>query len=663
MTGVDDDALAGWVRAVLPDGVWSRATVGDVARELSSVLTHDQPGWRARLDALAARMSPEQLPSHLDDPEAHWFASLVGQIGVALPGSWESLGWAPSVELMPMGSDLPEEVTACVVDRRALTARYDAIVIGSGAGGGVAAQELTQAGRSVLVVERGGMPSTPDLAGDLLRSARPDAGLGALAGLPIQKSPHGLDWNVDPTAARWSIGTFGLGGGTRVSGAQAWRYAPQDFALASTYGVPEGSSLADWPVTYADLEPYYAHAEFEWGVAGAEGRGVHEGHRSGPYPLPPMPRTRPSGVLRAGAERLGWSSQCVPLLVNSEPYRGRPACVRCAQCVGFACPIGAKAGSQNTALWRAARTSRMTIILDARVTELMAEASGCVTGALIRGVDADGPWERRIDADEIVLAAGAVETARLLLSTRTARDPDGLGNQHDQVGRHLQGTRGAEALGVFDEAINDGLGPGPAIATLEFRHGNDGLVGGAVLANEYVPTPASALAALQEAGFVPLTGDEVLPTLARLLPRVQRIAGVGNTVPMADARVTLDASRTDAWGVPVARVTRAAHSEDNRLREHLIDRSVEWLDAAGATRVARRVGRALERRQAGTARMGHDPATSVCDPLGRIWGHPNVRVVDASAHVTSGGVDPALTTVANAYRVMDHLDDGERASF
>ncbi|GMA35877.1 GMC oxidoreductase [Demequina litorisediminis] len=468
---------------------------------------------------------------------------------------------------------------------------------------------------------------------------------------------------ADPTAARWSIGAFGLGGGTRVSGAQAWRYAPQDFALASTYGVPERSSLADWPVTYDELEPYYAHAEFEWGVSGAQGHGINEGHRSAPFPLPPMPRTRPSGVLREAAERLGWTTQSVPLLINSEPYRGRPACVRCAQCIGFSCPIGAKAGSQNTALWRAARTSRTSIVLDARVSELIADADGRITGAVVRGVDADGTWEERISADEVVLAAGAVETARLMLSTRTAREPDGLGNAYDQVGRNLQGRPGVEVLGVFDDAVNDGLGPGPAIATLDFRHGNAGHVGGAVLANEYVPTPASALAALQGAGLVPMAGDEVLPTLARLMPRMQRVAGMGHAIPRADARVTLDRSAVDAWGVPVVRISREPHPEDARLCDLLANRAEQWLREAGATQTARRPGAGAEARQTGTARMGSDPSKSVIDPLGRVWGHTNVRVVDPSSHVTTGGTDPLLTTIALAYRVMDHVDEGSGDAF
>ncbi|WP_084128271.1 GMC oxidoreductase [Demequina sp. NBRC 110055] len=670
MTGVDDEALARWVGAVLPDAASSASTLDSIVTELRAVIAHDHPEWRPRIADLMARLSPDDAGDHLADPELRWFAALVGQVGVAQPDVWPAIGWSPSLAPMPPGSDLPDEVTACVIDRRALLGHYDAIVIGSGAGGGVAAQELTQAGRTILVIERGGMPPTGELTRDILRSARPDGGLGALAGLPILGSPRGAEGQQDfgrgdvrthrgdPTRARWSIGAFGLGGGTRVYGAQAWRFAPQDFALASTYGVPDGSSLVDWPVAYEEMEPYYAHAEFEWGVSGAPGVGVHEGERSGPYPLPPLPRTRPSGPLREGATMLGWNTQCVPMLVNSEPYRGRPACVRCAQCIGFACPVGAKAGSQNTSLWRAARTGRMSIILDARVIELSTDAQGRVTGALVRGMDGDGRWERRIDADEFVLGAGAVETARLLLSSRSSAAPDGLGNTHDQVGRHLQGRLGIEAIGLFEEPINDNLGPGPAIATLDFRHDNDGLTGGAVLANEHVPTAASALAALQQAQLVPFAGSAVLSTLARLLPRLQRVAGYGHPMPVADARVTLEAGSTDAWGAPVVRVVRRSHAHDSRLRAALGERAADWLSAAGAQHVVTTRAPLVEPRTAGTARMGDNPGTSVVDPRGRVWGHPNVIVVDVSVFPTTGGVDPDLTTVANAYRVLDGLDEG-----
>lgn len=651
-----EDDLAVWAAAVLPDGAWPSARGQDFLRRLTMVLEHDHPDWRARLRSISERMQPADLPSRTDDRDVQWFAGTVGQVAATEPASWPALGWSPSQAPMPEGSDLPDEVPAAVVTRRALLGHYDAIVIGSGAGGGVAAQELAEAGRTVLVVERGAAPPTGELARDHLRS--PSTHARAVAGARLD-----TDGPADP---RWGASAFGVGGGTRVYGAQAWRFAPQDFTMASTYGVPDGSAQADWPITYDDMEPHYAHAEFEWGVSGAPGPRAHEGRRSVPYPLPPLPRTRAASRLVGGANQLGWGTLPVPMLINSEPYRGRPACVQCSQCLGFACPVGAKSGSQNTALLRAARTGRTSFVLQSRVAHLTTRADGTVQGVLVRGFDDEGLWERRIDADEVVIAAGAVESARILLSSRSERDPRGVGNRYDQVGRYLQGQAQVGAIGIFGDAVSDLKGPGAGIATTDFRHGNDGLIGGGILTNDYVPTPASALRQLQAAGLLPLAGAEVMPRLARLLPRMQRIVGTAHEVPTADARVTLHPTRTDEWGIAEPVLHGDAHPQDLRARAMLTSRAAQWLTAAGAHKVveidhqAGSGGPVVSRYQAGTARMGVSPAASVVDPLGRVWGHSNVRVVDAASHVSNGGATPVLTTIANAYRVMADMVDASR---
>src|SRR5690606_28193290 len=125
---------------------------------------------------------------------------------------------------------------------------------------------------------------------------------------------------VDPSSPRWGNNAVTLGGGTRVYGAQAWRFTPEDFAMAATYGVPGGSALADWPLTYDDMEPFYARAEREWGVSGAAGSPTTEGVRSSPFPMPPLPSTAPARILANGAQRLSWGTLPVPLLINSAPY-------------------------------------------------------------------------------------------------------------------------------------------------------------------------------------------------------------------------------------------------------------------------------------------------------------------------------------------------------
>ncbi|MFW2512758.1 GMC oxidoreductase [Demequina sp. SO4-13] len=660
MTRVDEDTLAAWIAAVAPE-VSAASTGPSSVRALVAILEVDHPDGAARFAALAARIAPSDALAHQKDPEVRWLARLAARVHLADSRVWRDVNWRPAPMSVPESSDIADEVLAAVVGRDRLRPQYDAIVIGSGAGGSVAAQEYAEAGLNVLVVERGGVPPTHELARDHLRNPRAEAGLDALTGPPSPGNPRVLADGTVVSAAdpRWGSNAMTLGGGTRVYGGQAWRFAPEDFLMASTYGVPDGSALADWPVTYQDMERYYAHAEFEWGVSGAPGDPATEGARSSPFPLPPMPRTHGAHRLKEGADALGWETLPVPLLVNSEPYRGRAACVRCSQCVGFACPVGAKAGAQNTTLRRAARTGRLTIVCAAQAVHLTADRTGRVTGVVLRGADGSDRWEEAVDAEQIVLAAGAVETARLLLASRHPGEPAGVGNNFDQVGRHLQAHVYAGALGIFADQVEDGTGPGPEIATNDFRHGNPDLVGGGMLANEFVPTPGSALGYLQDAGLLPHAGDGMIAGLRELAPRMQRVVGPVQEVTTAEARVTLDSRVTDHAGMPVARLAGEVHAEDLRAQRFLTERAEEWLRSAGATTVVPMAMRApgdgpsVGQHQAGTCRMGTDPATSVLDPWGRVWGHTNVRVVDASAHVTNGGVNPVLTVIANAYRIMD----------
>lgn len=625
----------------------------------------ERPDLVARLDALLASADPTAAA---DWP---WFAALVSGGFYADPAnggnrdrvSWRMTGWAPE----PDGGwsrEVPvPEIPPTLVTPDRLATRYDAVVVGSGPGGGVAAALLAESGRRVLVVEAGTWPGTAELTGDHLRNPRSDWGLLPRSGplddhdlrvLEIGRSTRTLR----PYEASWANNAMTVGGGSRVYGAQAWRFEPRDFTMASTYGVPDGSALADWPFRYEDLEPFYARADRELGVSGsAVGESMR---RSTPYPMPPVRTGFRHDLLRGAAAELGWGTVRVPLLINSQPYDGRAACEGCRMCVGFACPVDAKAGSQNTVLRRAFATGNAEILVRTRAERLAVDARGRVTGVAMVGLTGAGEvWRTVVRTDQVVVAGGAVESARLLLNSAYEREPHGLGNNLDQVGRHLQGHVYGGAVGVFDDVVEDLIGPGPTLATHDFRHGVDGVVGGGILVDEFVPLPGNVYRMLSGAGMIPTYGLGSKQGMRDLLLRCLRLMGPIQEVTSASSRVQVDPTVRDRFGVPVARLGGSIHACDRQAQAMIAGRAEEWLAAAGATRIVPQVGwgpgPSAGQHQAGSCRMGADPATSVVDPWCRVWGHDNVRVVDASVHVTNGGVNPVLTVFANAYRAMDPL--------
>lgn len=464
---------------------------------------------------------------------------------------------------------------------------------------------------------------------------------------------------VLPPDGGWGNNAFTVGGGTRVYGAQAWRFALLDFTMASAYGVPEGSGLADWPITYAELEPYYSLAEQRFGVSGG-GVDPWHGPRSIPLPMPPLPRTVPARLLAAAADRLGWGTLDVPLLINSVDYQGRPGCARCGQCVGFACPVEAKSGTHNTALPAALATGLCTLVTETTASRLVTDDRGRVVGVELVAFDNGRVWRRTVDCAEVVVAAGATETPRLLLNSAHPLEPQGIGNNHDQVGRYLQAHVYAGATGLFDEEVTDLIGPGVSIATCDFRHGNEGIIGGGMLANEFVPTPAATYDYLTSAGLIPRAGAEAKQAMRHESRRMMRVVGPIQEVTSPDSRVQLDPSVTDRFGLPVARISGSIHPEDLRTQAFMSAKARTWLQEAGATRTAisalTTTSRAsVGQHQAGTCRMGTDPTNSVTTPNGNLWTHNNVYLTDASLHVTNGGVNPVLTILANALRITTHL--------
>ncbi|HQZ12446.1 MAG TPA: GMC family oxidoreductase [Devosia sp.] len=591
-----------------------------------------------------------------------WFGQLceLTQEGVyADPGNggnincaaWTMIGYEPRLPEGPSGPPpQPRQPPRVLGATGALD--YDVIVIGAGAAGGVMACKLAEGGKSVLLLERGReLDYAHDGHRDHLRNHRlPVHGHNTgpdLDGNPrVFEALDGSEQVVPPHHGLYMSNASGVGSGTVLYGAQAWRFHPDDFRMASRYGVPEGSSLTDWPIGYDDLAPSYDWIEWEMGVSGQGGTG---GFRARDYPMPPIRRYEKAAVLKRGADALGIETMSPPLLINTVPHAGRAACIECGSCVGFPCPSDAKTGTQNTMVPRALATGRTTLVTGATVERIVADPSGKVTGVSYFAENAQAFERRSAQAKAVVVSAGAIETARLLLLS-------GLGNEHYQVGRNLQGHYYPIAYGRFDADLHTSRGPGVSIATTSYSHGNPGVIGGAMLADEFVMLPA-IFVKLAVPPSLPRWGAPLKAFMRDHYRQVVRITGPVHEIPEAGCRVTL-AGITDRFGMPVARLSGATHPETVRTAEFISARASDWLTASGAREIwsAPQVRRlSAGQHQAGTCRMGTDPRHSVTDSHGRVWGHPNLFVSDASLHPTNGGFNPVLTILAMAARNADHI--------
>jgi len=533
----------------------------------------------------------------------------------------------------------------------------NAVIVGAGAGGGVVAKELSTGGLRVVLLERGKWYSAADCRKDDLRNQRTTV-LGNAFGPDEERNPRVLvdehgESIVYPSEPGYNNNAACVGGGTFSYGAQAWRYMEKDFRMRSTYGAVAGSTLEDWPISYDDLEPYYEKAEWEMGVSGDDTGNIFKAPRRKTLPMPPLPPNQEHQLLLPAARRLGLHPFDIPMMRNTVPYNGRRSCMRCRWCVGFACELSARNGTHNTVIPTALASGNCELRTDSMTEEILLDGRGQAQG--VAYFDVEGRLQEQ-PADLVIVCGGAVESARLLLNTKHRLFPNGLGNRYDWVGRNLQGHTYPAAIGLFDHDTYDDLGPGASIAICDYNHANPGLAGGGMLANEFIRLPYQFMT--QVPPWVPRWGREHKEFVRNAYKRTIVIMGPVQEMPVFDARVQVDASVKDHWGIPVARLSGTRHPHTVEIAKFLAGKAEAWLKEAGAVQVWRRIpaaGLSGGQHQAGTCRMGNDPQTSVVNKDCQLHEVDNVYVIDASVHVTNGGFNPALTILANAYRVSAGL--------
>ena len=532
--------------------------------------------------------------------------------------------------------------------------RADVVIIGAGASGATAAKVLTERGMKVVALERGPWRKRESFGGDELANVNrynlwPDPMLNP------RTYREGADGET-------KIELFCpvpqmVGGGTVHW--QGWlpRFTESDFKLRSIAGDVPGTTLVDWPITYADLEPYYTQVEWSFGVSGGGGINKFESFRSKDYPCPPLPATRYAQKFHQGCRKLGYNSFPTPMAALSRPYNGRPVTVQSAFAQQHGDPTGTRSSALSVFVPDALKTGRYDLRPDCYVHEIAVDEHGRCKSAVYQ--DADGDFIEQ-EADVFVLACGAVESARLMLLSRSRRFPHGLANDSDLVGRNATFHEYSAAVGVFEDPIYAWAGGGyVAASSFQFYEHDEsrGFVGGCHIACAGVGIPLPINWSLPGR---PAWGAEAKQIDRDFFNHSFAIGMVLHDLPQHESRVELDDKVRDAWGLPVARITNKIHENDLKMGRWVIDHNAEIFEAAGAKKIHRVYPQRITgncSHQHGTTRMGNDPKMSVLNKWCQAHDVDNLFVVDGGPFPTGTGANPTLTIMANAWRVADFISD------
>jgi choline dehydrogenase-like flavoprotein len=503
---------------------------------------------------------------------------------------------------------------------------YDVIIIGSGAGGGTLAHRLAPSGKRILILERGDyVPREPDNWSSRAVNVEAKYNTSEVwsdsAGKPLH--PH-TNYNV--------------GGNTKFYGAALFRLRREDFGELRHHG---GISPA-WPISYEDLEPYYTIAERLYHVHGERGADPTEPFASAPYPYPPVSHEPRIQKLHDDLVRQGRRPFHVPLgIMLDEQTPRKSRCIRCGTCDGFACIVDAKSDAQVVCVDPALEFSNVTLHTNALVTKLETDASGRrVTRVRVQHQQSSAAYS----ADIVVVAGGAINSAALLLRSASARHPNGLANSSDQVGRNYMGHVNSVQLAISREANPTVFQK--TLAVNDFYFGTDEWL----YPMGHISFVGKLDAVALSAGAPRLVPGFTLDVMAK---HSLDFWLTSEDLPDPNNRVTVDRN---------GGIVLSYKPNNQEAHKRLVDQLHKLVIGCDCTHLVPRnlwVGQQIPlagvAHQNGTCRFGHDPATSVLDVNCKTHDLDNLYVVDASFFPASAAVNPALTVMANALRVGDHL--------
>jgi choline dehydrogenase-like flavoprotein len=516
-----------------------------------------------------------------------------------------------------------------------MAAKYDlnddhvVVVIGSGAGGGTLSNELAQKGIDVVCLEAGPRVEIEDFQNLEWENFVKISWL--------DKRTTSGSWRVAKDFSglpAWICKT--VGGSTVHWAGASLRFQEHEFKVKTTYGDIPGANLLDWPLTLADLEPYYAKAEDKMGVTGTNN-------------IPRLPGNNNFKVMAAGAKRVGYKEfHTGNMAINSEPRDGRGSCLQIGFCFQ-GCKSGAKWSTLYTEIPKGEATGKLEVRPQSQVLQIQHDDSGKVTGVLY--ADKDGKQQVQ-KARVVALAGNSIESPRLLLNSASAKFPDGLANSSGMVGKNYMRHMTGSVYAMFEKPVNMYRGTTMA-GIIKDESKNDparGFVGGYEMETLSLGLPFMA------AFLSPGAWGRDFTAAMDLYENMAGMWLVGEDMPQEKNGVSLHASEKDQYGLPVPNVHFDDHPNDIAMRNHAYKAGTAVYDAVGAVRVVE-TPPYPSTHNLGTNRMSENARDGVVNKHGQTHDIKNLFIADGSQFTTGGAENPTLTIVTLAIRQADYIAD------